>query len=327
MFAKLQKKTRYRVAVQMDRLAKLTLGTDSTLYVIHAAARRGYELFHYEPQHLHLETVKGKRVITARGHELKFKGNDQASAYLVSEKTRNLADFDILFMRQDPPLDLAYIAATHVLEHLKDKVMIVNDPISVRNAPEKLLVTHFPELMPPTIITRDRGAIEDFRNRHGDVIFKPLFGYAGYGIFRLNKNDGNLPALLELMASLNPEAWQVQKYIPAIKTAGDKRIVLLDGEPVGCFTRIPLKGDDRGNMRVGGKPIAAKFTARDKEICRALAPVCKKQGLYLVGIDVIGDYLTEINVTSPTGLVIADRLEKRKGKTTIAEKFWDGLIK
>ena len=327
MLAKLPRKARLKVAIQMDALEKLNKPADTTLYIAQAAARRSYELFHYEPQHLHFETVKGKCVITARGHALKFKSGEQASAYLGAEKTRNLADFDIILMRQDPPFDLAYIAATHILDHLKDKVMIVNDPVAVRNAPEKLLVTHFPQLMPPTIITRDFEAIADFRDRHGDVIFKPLFGYAGYGIFRLNKNDGNLPALLETMASLNPEPWQVQKYLPAIRTAGDKRIVLLDGEPVGCFTRIPLKNDDRGNMRVGGKPIAAKFTARDKEICRTLGPVFKKQGLYLVGIDVIGDYLTEINVTSPTGLVIADRLEKRKGKATIAEKFWDGLIK
>jgi glutathione synthase len=319
---------RLKVALQMNALEALTKPTDTTLYVAQAAARRGYELFHYEPGHMRLETDprRGMR-ITARGHALAFPGATQDSARYGAASTRDLGDFDVIFMRQDPPFDLAYVAATHMLEHLTPKVRIVNDPVGVRNAPEKLVTTHFPDLMPPSLITRDQEAICAFRARHGDIVFKPLFGFAGYGIFRLRADDGNLHALLEMMASLNPEPWQVQKYLPAINSTGDKRIILLDGEPVGCFTRIPAKDDSRGNMRVGGRPKPARLTPRDREICRKLAPSFRKQGLYLVGIDIIGEYLTEVNVTSPTGLVVADRLEGRKGKHTIAEMFWDRLFK
>src|SRR5580704_17091734 len=276
-----------RIAIQMDPLERLNKASDSTLYVARAAAKRGYELFHYTPGHLRMETTARGCRITAAGHALKFKNEKQESAYLGAGQIRDLADFDIILMRQDPPFDLAYVAATHILEHLRGKVKVVNDPIAVRNAPEKLLVAHFPQFMPPTIITRDQEAICQFRARHGDVVFKPLFGYAGYGIFRLKKDDGNLHALLEMMASLNPEPWLVQKYIPAIKTKGDKRIVLLNGEPVGIYTRIPAKDDARGNMRVGGKARPAPFTARDRAICKVLGPIFRKQGLYLAGIDVI----------------------------------------
>ncbi len=316
-----------RIAIQMDPLERLNKPVDSTLYLALEASRRGCELFHYEPQHLRMESGKKNLSITARGHALKFKNAAQDSVYYGDEKVCNLADFDVILMRQDPPFDLAYIAATHILEHLKDKVLIINDPAAVRNAPEKLLTAHVPQLTPPTLITRDRQAICEFRSRHGDIIFKPLFGYAGYGIFRFGKQDGNLHAMLETMGALNSEPWLVQKYIPAIATAGDKRIILLNGEPVGVFTRIPIKGDVRGNMRVGAKPQAAKLTNRDKEICKTLAPLLRERGLFLAGIDVIGDYLTEINVTSPTGLVVADRLEGRKGKETIAERFWDWAVK
>jgi len=327
MTPKPNRKGRLKVAIQMDPLERLFKPADSTLYLAQAAAKRGYELFHYEPQHLRMEVGKRGLDITARGRALEFPGPEQQSVRYGAPKTHNLENFDIILMRQDPPFDLAYIAATHVLEHLKDKVRITNDPVSVRNAPEKLLCTHFPQLMPPTIITRDHAAICAFLAKHGDVIFKPLFGFAGYGIFRLRENDGNLHALLEVMSAHNSEPWLVQKYLSAITTVGDKRIVMLDGEPVGCFTRIPAKDDIRGNMRVGAKPKPAKLTKRDREICQTLAPLFRKQGLFLVGIDVIGDYLTEINVTSPTGLVIADRLEGRKGKDRIAERFWDQLSK
>ena len=313
-----------RVAIQMDPLERLNKAADSTLYVARAAARRGYELFHYEPQHLRMETdARGPR-ITAAGHALKFKGAEQDSVYLGPAQTRDLAAMDVIFMRQDPPFDLAYVATTHILEHLRNKVRIINDPIAVRNAPEKLLITHFPQFMPPTRLSPAiRKAICEFRARHGDIVFKPLFGYAGYGIFRLKKDDGNLHALLETMASTNPEPWLVQKYLPAIKTKGDKRIVLLDGEVAGYFTRIPAKDDARGNMRVGATARPSPLTARDRTICKTLGPIFRAQGLFLAGIDVIGDYLTEINVTSPTGLVVADRLAGHKGKDSIAEKFWD----
>jgi len=315
------------VALQMDPLEKLYKPLDSTLYLAHAAARRGYELFHYEPRHLRMEIIQGKRRITAQGHALGFKSDAQDSVYLGAGRIADLAAFDVILMRQDPPFDLAYIAATHTLEHLKTRVKIVNDPVGVRNAPEKLLVTHFPKLMPPTIITRDAEAICEFRARHGDVIFKPLYGYAGYGIFRLGKNDGNLHALLEMMAAINLEPWLIQKYLPAITSKGDKRIILLDGKPVGVYTRLPAKGEARGNMRVGAKPRRAPLTSRDRAICNALAPVLRDRGLFLAGIDVIGDYLTEINVTSPTGLAVADRMMGHKGNQTIAEQFWVGVLK
>jgi glutathione synthase len=316
-----------RVAIQMDLLEKLNKASDSTLYVAQAAAKRGYELFHYTPAHLRMETGPRGCRVTAAGHVLTFKNEKQDSACLGAAQIRDLTDFDVIFMRQDPPFDLAYVAATHLLEHIRHKVCIVNEPVAVRNAPEKLLVTHFPQFMPPTIITRDFEAIDKFRAQHGDIVFKPLFGYAGYGIFRLKKDDGNLHALLEMMASLNPEPWMVQKYLPVIKTKGDKRIVLLNGEPVGVYTRIPARDEERGNMRVGAKAKAAPLTARDRAICKALGSVLRTQGLYLAGIDVIGDYLTEINVTSPTGLGVADRIAGRKGKDTIAEMFWDRLVK
>jgi glutathione synthase len=229
-------------------------------------------------------------------------------------------------MRQDPPFDLAYISATHILEHIQNKVCVVNDPVGVRNAPEKLFATHFSRFMAPTLITRDREAIEDFRARHGDIILKNLHGYAGHGIFHLKRGDHNLPSLIETLAEKNNEPWMIQKYIPAIHTKGDKRIVILDGDVVGFYTRIPAKGDVRGNMRAGAKPKAAPLTKRDREIVTALAPALKEAGLFLVGCDVIGDYLTEINVTSPTGLIVSDRMAGRKGKNTIAEQFWDRLL-
>jgi glutathione synthase len=316
-----------RIAIQMDPLEKLFKPLDSTLYLARAAAKRGYELFHYEPGHLRMESVGRRQRITASGHGLKFKSAAQESVYMDSARVCDLADFDVILMRQDPPFDLAYIAATHMLEHLRKNVRIVNDPIGVRNAPEKLLTAHVPHLTPPTLITRDCKAICEFRARHGDIVFKPLFGYAGYGIFRLGKDDGNLHALLETMGAMNAEPWLVQKYLPAITKTGDKRIILLGGEPIGVFTRIPAKGEMRGNMRVGAKPQRAPLTARDREICKTLKPILYERGLLLAGIDVIGEYLTEINVTSPTGLVVADRLEGRKGKDTIAEKLWDLVIK
>ena len=312
-----------RVAIQMDPLERLHQSTDSTLYLARAALARGYELFHYVPGVLHMEV--GRRVtITARGNELKFRNGKWT---LDKQSVENLADFDVILMRQDPPFDLAYITATHILEHLRDRVKIVNDPVAVRNAPEKLLVTHFPQLMPPTLVTRDIAAIEKFRAKHGAIVFKPLYGWAGYGIFQLKADDPNLHALLETMGGISPEPWMIQKYLPEIKTVGDKRIILLDGEPVGVYRRIPAKGDTRGNMRVGAKAERAPLTKRDREICKTLAPILSTSGLMMAGIDVIGDYLTEINVTSPTGLPSADRFNGRTFKNGIAKMFWDLLLK
>jgi glutathione synthase len=311
-----------QVALQMDALARLNLKSDSTLYVAAAAALRGYSLFHYEPQRLRLEVLNGMRRISALGHMLTHEGGVWKQG---AEETRDLTTFNIILMRQDPPFDLAYITATHILELLPKSVRVVNDPAGVRNAPEKLLILDFPQFMPPTLIARDAPAIRDFHARYGDIIVKPLHGFAGHGIFHMRADDDNLPALLETLGTMNSEPWMVQKFLP-VATLGDKRIVVLDGEPVGVFKRMPVTGDIRGNMRVGGRAELAPLTKRDREICEALSPVLKTRGLFLAGIDVIGDYLTEINVTSPTGLITADQLEGRSGKDTIAEQFWTRLV-
>ena len=311
-----------RIAFQMDALSRLNEAFDSTLYIARAAAERGYELFHYEPAHLRMEITGQTPRILAAGHDLRFDGDKWG---LGRERKEDLADFAVILMRQDPPFDLSYITATHILEHLKDKVRIVNDPIGVRNAPEKLVATHFPQLMPPTLIARDAAAIDDFRVTHGDIIIKPLHGYAGHGIFRIHAGDDNLPALIEMMGERNREPWMIQKFLP-VATLGDKRIVLLNGDPVGVFRRIPPDGDVRGNMRIGAKAVASTLSKRDREICDTIAPALRERGLFLAGIDVIGEYLTEINVTSPTGLVVADQLEGRSGKDRISEQFWQKLL-
>ena len=311
-----------RIAIQMDPLERLNKPVDSTLEIARAALERGYELFHYEPQKLRLETGKTATRITANGHQLL---KDKEGWRNGAESVQELNGFDVILMRQDPPFDLSYIAATYILEHLKGKVRVVNDPKGVRDAPEKMLVTHFPQLMAPTLVTRDRAAIEEFRKAQGDIVIKPLFSNAGRGIFHIRPDDDNLPALIEMMAEASREPWMIQKFLP-VMSAGDKRIILLDGEPVGVYRRIPAKGDMRGNARAGARAEKAELTARDREICAALAPVLRTEGLFFAGIDVIGDSLTEINVTSPTGLVTADELEGRTGKDRIADRFWQKLL-
>jgi len=313
-----------KIAIQMDPLEGLHEKYDSTLYLARAAALRGYELFHYGPQGLRVDIEDGNARVTASGHSLIFKPDEEDIWMLGFPQERALEEFDVILMRQDPPFDMGYIDATHILELVKGP-RIVNDPVGVRNAPEKLLITHFPQLMPPTLISSDRKALEEFRLAYGDIIIKPLNGYAGHGVFHLRSGDDNLPALIETMAALTNEPLMAQKFLP-VTTLGDKRIVLLDGEPVGCFRRMPKHGDIRGNMRVGAKPEAAAMTKRDEEICRTLAPELKKRGLFLCGLDVIGDYLTEINVTSPTGLAVADELAGVEWKDSIAEKFWDKIL-
>jgi glutathione synthase len=313
-----------RIALQMNALARLNKPADSTLELARAAVERGYRLFHYEPQNLSMDIKKTVRV-TARGHALLYKKGARDPWSLGKESTEELGKFDVILMRQDPPFDLAYIAATHVLDHLKDKVKVVNDPTGVRNAPEKLLVTHFPHLMPPTLISRDRAAIEKFRAAHRDIIIKPLFGNAGYGVFHIGPEDDNFPALIEMLSARDSEPWMIQKFLP-IAALGDKRILLLDGEPAGVYVRFPAKGDVRSNMRVGARAEKAELTKRDRAICATLKSVLRREGLFFAGIDVIGDYLTEINVTSPTGIGVADKLEGRTGKNRIAEQFWDKLL-
>jgi glutathione synthase len=204
-------------------------------------------------------------------------------------------------MRQDPPFDMAYITATHLLEHIQPETLIVNDPAAVRNAPEKLLVTHFPDLMPPTLITWDLDAIRSFRAEYKDIIVKPLFGNGGAGVFRIKPDDENLASLLEMHFARSREPLMLQRYEPAVRQ-GDKRIILVDGEAMGAVNRVPAAGEARSNMHVGGRPEKSPLTARDREICAAIGPTLREQGMIFTGIDVIGDYLTEINVTSPTGL-------------------------
>jgi len=314
-----------RIAFQMDPLERLFKRLDSTLEIARPVAEQGHELFHYEPRNLRMNIETNKVSIMARAHKMIYTADAEDPWSLAKDEEEcDLSTFNIILMRQDPPFDLTYITATHILEHLKDKVRIVNDPVGVRNAPEKLLITHFPHLMPPTVITRDRLAIEDFRRQYQDIILKPLHGFAGHGVFHLRADDDNLPGLLETLGAMNSEPWMIQRYL-AVEKFGDKRIVVLEGDPVGAFVRMPAKGDVRGNMRVGAQPQKTEITKRDHEICEIIAASLRERGLFLAGLDVIGDYLTEINVTSPTGLKVADRLQGRSGNDRIAEQFWRRL--
>jgi glutathione synthase len=223
-------------------------------------------------------------------------------------------------MRQDPPFDMSYITATHLLEHLHPQTLVVNDPVHVRNAPEKLYVTHFQQLMPPTVIASDRDQILEFRAEHGDIIIKPLFGNGGAGVFHITREDENLNALLEMFTQLYREPVIAQRYLPEIRN-GDKRIILIDGEPAGAINRVPPKGEARSNLHVGGKAMPSSLSARDREICDAIGPALKEKGLIFVGIDVIGDYLTEINVTSPTGIQQIDRFDN----VNLSARIWDSI--
>jgi glutathione synthase len=312
------------IALQMDALEKLNHASDSTLEVARAAAESGHKLFHYEPNAMRMDIANDATRIRAFGHELVQKpGTDKVWSYGAGS-LRDLSEFNVILMRQDPPFDLGYITATHMLEHLPKTTRVINDPAGVRNAPEKILVTLFPHLMPPTIVTRDCKAVEQFRDEHKDIIIKPLYGHAGHGIFHLREGDDNLPALVETLVAASTEPWITQKYLPVHKV-GDKRIILLDGDIAGGVCRMPASGDMRGTLRTGARAERMDFTRRDNEICEALKPALRERGLFLTGIDVIGDYLTEINVTSPTGLIIADQLEGRTGKDRTAEQFWRKL--
>ena len=304
------------VAVQMDPIESINIDADSTFVLALEAQARGYALWHYHPKALSFEEGR----VTARAHPLTLR-REKGSHFTLGEPAQlDLAKADVVLMRQDPPFDMAYITATHVLEHIHPKTLVVNDPVSVRNAPEKLLVTHFAELMPPTLITADPTQIKAFRQRHGDIIVKPLFGNGGAGVFHLKPDDSNLNALLELFTERSREPVIVQRYLPEVRQ-GDKRIILIDGEPAGAINRVPAAGEARSNMHVGGRPEKSALTARDREICAAIGPTLKQQGLIFVGIDVIGDYLTEINVTSPTGLQEINRFDGTK----LEAEIWDAI--
>ncbi len=307
-----------RVAVQMDPIEAIDINGDSTFALMLEAAARGHALWHYGPRDLALEggrlSARARPVAVRREH-----GNHHAfGAELMLDLG---ADVDVVLMRQDPPFDMAYITATHLLEHVHPRTLVVNDPAAVRNAPEKLLVTHFPDLMPATLITRDIGRIRDFRARHGgEVIVKPLFGNGGAGVFHLRAEDTNLGSLLELFGGLSREPLMVQQYLPAVR-AGDKRIILVDGEALGAVNRVPAAGEARSNMHVGGRAEKSGLTAREREICARIGPTLRERGLIFVGIDVIGDCLTEINVTSPTGLQEIARFDG----VHLERAIWDAI--
>jgi glutathione synthase len=304
------------VAIQMDPMESINIDADSTFVLALEAQLRGHALYHYLPRHLTLADGR----LYAKARRLEVRREHGRHHTLGPVETLDLAGVDVILMRQDPPFDMAYITATHLLEHVRDQVLVVNDPVSVRNAPEKLVAMRFPGLMPPTIITSDRDEIVAFRAHHGDIIVKPLFGNGGAGVFRLRPDDENLNALLEMFTLFFREPVMVQRYVPAVRQ-GDKRIVLVDGEAIGAVNRVPAAGEARANLHVGGQAVKTTLTAREREICTAIGPTLKEQGLLFVGIDVIGEYLTEINVTSPTGLKEINRLDGVQLET----KVWDAI--
>ncbi len=315
-----------KVAVQMDPIESINIDADSTFALMLEAQRRGHKLWHYEVRNMALrEGVKRQGArreerLLARVRPVTVERKRGAHYQFGENALVDLATMDVVLMRQDPPFDMAYITATHLLEHIHPKTLVVNDPAAVRNAPEKLLVTHFPELMPPTLITWDLDAIRSFRMEHNDIIVKPLFGNGGAGVFRIKPDDENLAALLEMHFARSREPLMFQRYEPAVRE-GDKRIILVDGEPVGVVNRVPAEGEARSNMHVGGRPEKCTLSARDREICAAIGPTLRQQGLIFVGIDVIGDWLTEINVTSPTGIQEIDRFDG----INIEAMIWDSI--
>lgn len=302
-----------KVALQMDPIGSVNINADSTFRIALEAQARGHSLFFYTPDKLAFQEGR----VTARGFAIDLRREPGNFVSYGPEEEVDLAEFDVVWLRQDPPFDMGYITTTHLLEMIHPKTLVVNDPFWVRNSPEKLLVLQFPDLTPPTCVARDLQTIRAFKARHGDVILKPLYGNGGAGVFRLDANDRNLASLHEVFSGINREPLIVQKFLPAV-SAGDKRVILVDGEPVGAINRVPLAGETRSNMHAGGRPEKIGLTARDLEICAAIGPVLKAKGQVFVGIDVIGDWLTEINVTSPTGI---QELERFDG-TNAAEKMW-----
>ncbi len=300
----------------MDPMTTVDIDADSTFALMLEAASRGHTMWHYEVGQMWLDGARLK----ARAHPVTVQRVVGDFYKFGTPEVLDLGSIDVVLMRQDPPFDMGYITATHLLEHIHPKTLVVNNPAAVRNAPEKLLVAHFPELMPPTMIGRDREAIREFRARHKDIIVKPLFGNGGIGVFRVKPDDENLGSLLDMFFAASREPLMIQRYEPAVR-AGDKRIILIDGEPLGALNRVPAAGDSRSNMHAGGRPEPTKLTPRERDICAAIGPTLKAQGLLFTGIDVIGDYLTEINVTSPTGL---QQIERFDG-VNLAAAIWDNI--
>ncbi len=305
-----------KIAVQMDHVSSINIAGDTTFAMSLEAQRRGHKLFHYTPDRLAQE---GSRVF-ARIEEMTLR-DEKGNHFTLGDMVRtDLSEMDVILLRQDPPFDMNYITTTHMLERIHPRTLVVNDPAWVRNSPEKIFVTEFPDLMPETLITRNPAEVAAFRREHRDIIVKPLYGNGGAGIFHMREDDRNLSSLLEMFGQMFREPFIVQRYLKEVRK-GDKRIILIDGEPVGAINRVPADHDARSNMHAGGRAEATELTEREREICARIGPSLRERGFMFVGIDVIGDYLTEINVTSPTGV----REVKRFGGADIAALFWDAV--
>jgi glutathione synthase len=300
----------------MDHVSSIDIDGDSTFVLGLEAERRGYEVWHYTPP----ELIFRDRKVMARAQPMKLRREKGNHFTLGAAEMIDLATFDVVLLRQDPPFDMSYITTTHLLEHIHPRTLVVNDPASVRNAPEKLFVTHFDNVMPPTLITADARALRDFRAEHKDIILKPLFGNGGSGVFRVRPDDENFASLLEMFSQRSREPLIAQRYLPEVRQ-GDKRIILIDGKAVGVINRVPAEGEARSNMHVGGKAVKAELTRRDREICDTIGPELARLGMIFVGIDVIGDWLTEINVTSPTGLQQINRFDG----VSLEAQIWDRI--
>ena len=307
-----------KVAFQMDPIDRIDIKGDSTFALLLEAQGRGHDIFYYTPQNLALRDDE----LMAHGHTLKVEDTPGDHYKLCDPRTVDLGDWDVVQLRQDPPFDMSYITTTHLLERIHPETFVVNDPAHVRNAPEKVFVLDFLDLMPPTMVTRSLDDVKAFRAEHKDIIIKPLYGNGGEAVFRLKQDDTNLASLVELFQLMLREPFMVQQYRAEVRE-GDRRIILVDGEIAGAINRVPAKDETRSNMHIGGTPTPVELTARDHEICDRLGPELKKRGLIFVGIDVIGDYLTEINVTSPTGI----REVKQFGGNDIAAMIWDVIEK
>jgi glutathione synthase len=305
-----------KIAVQMDPIERINIKGDSTFALLLEAQKRGHKLAYYTPDRL--AQLNGRVFATVAALSVRDLAGDHFT--LGEPRRAQLTEFDVILLRQDPPFDLAYVTSTHLLERVQPKTLVINDPASVRNAPEKIFVTEFAELMPPTLITRDLAEIRAFRAEHGDIVMKPLFGHGGGAVFRVTRDDLNFGSLYDMFAATFREPWVVQTFLPAVKD-GDKRIILVDGDYAGAVNRVPAADDLRSNMVRGGSPKATELTQREREICARLAPALRERGLLFVGIDVIGDFITEINVTSPTGI----RAVRNVGGPDIAAMILDKI--
>jgi glutathione synthase len=305
-----------KIAVQMDPIERINIKGDSTFALLLEAQARGHALSYYTPDRLAL--LDGRVFASVDTLSVRDVPGD---FFTLSDRRRlELTAFDVVLLRQDPPFDLHYVTSTHLLERIHPRTLVINDPVSVRNAPEKIFVTEFSELMPPTLITRDLSEIKAFRQKYGDIVMKPLYGFGGGAVFRVTRDDLNFGSLYDMFSTTFREQWVVQKFLPAFKE-GDKRIILVDGNYAGAVNRIPAADDLRSNMVRGGSPKATELTKREREICETLGPALRKRGLLFVGLDVIGDYITEINVTSPTGI----RAVKNVGGPDIAALIWNKI--